>query len=702
MTCIRPPSSTGGLSWSCTLRALILVSLTATLYASTDQDAEIHVLPPWTIEETLDRHQRSASSDYFASSLGPSSVVTAIDWSGRGITTLAEALRKTPGVMLQESFGGFEPPRLSIRGSGLNSAPSSRGVALLIDGLPLARADGSFHSGLFDPLLFPRIEIYRGTLHMALTPAVLGGVLNAVSYAPNPNRTTVLRSEGDDLGAFRSQLTATIPGSTSFQAAASFQQADGWRDHSGQERTAIRLAAHRPLTNSTQLEVSVYAATAEYDVPGPLTLGNAQTQPQSIFAPVKRDQPRRDSTIGYIAVQLKSRVPDGSNAFGLAWLQMNDDFYQLQPNGETDLDARSLSGHATFSRRLNIGQVEHQFLTRFTFSTGQDDVDRYLNVFSQRGARFGTYEARAYTAAVSIEDVVWLKPTLAFGVGFTALHGERKVTGQAPTTNLRSKLTFDDFSPRAALLWAPHGNLSLHAAISRSIEPPTFDDLVAREGAYPNLTLGPRSLTPQSAITYEIGARGTHGSLDWNLTTYHAKWQQEILRLADASGQPRGAVNANETIHEGIETSLRWRVLDDDHKVSISVTSMLSHFHFDQDPVYGNNRLAGAPPHTGNAELLYKHPNGFFAALETTWVAGRVPVDHANRLFYDGSTLGHIRLGWRSASRWLVYATVRNVFDQQHIASTAGVLDLARNPAATTIFLPGVGRGFTLGFELKL
>ena len=687
---------------TCRLLAWGLLGPIGALFAEVERKDELHVLPPWIIEETLDRHQLTARSDYFASALGPSSVVTSTDWSGRGITTLAEALRQTPGVILQESFGGFEPPRLSIRGSGLNSAPSSRGVALLIDGLPLARADGSFHSGLFDPLLFPRIEIYRGTLHMALTPAVLGGVLNAVSYAPQAKQATTLKTQADDLGAFRSQLTTVIPGPTTFQAAASFQQAEGWRDYSGQKRTAIKLAAHHSLTDSTQLELSVYAATADYEVPGPLTLSNAQSQPRSVFAPVKRDQPRRDSTIGYLAAQLKSRVPNGINTFGLAWLQMSDDFYQLQPNGETDLDARSLSGHATFTRRLNLGPMEHQLLTRFTFSTGRDDVDRYLNVFSQRGARFGTYQARADTLAVSIEDVVWLRPTLAIGVGFTALHGERKVTGSSPTPNLGSSLTFDDFSPRGALLWSPDNNLSLHAAISRSIEPPTFDDLVAVQGAYPNLMLGSRALTPQSAITYEVGARGSHGTFDWNVTTYHAKWQQEILRLADASGLPRGAVNATDTIHEGIETSLRWRVLDDSHKVSLTLTSMLSHFYFDHDPVYGNNRLAGAPPHTGNAEILYQNPHGFYAALETTWMAGSIPVDHANRLFYEGTTLGHLRFGWQAKSRWLIYATVRNVFDQQHIASTAGVLDLARNPAATTIFLPGVGRSFTLGFELKL
>ena len=44
---------------------------------------------------------------------------------------------------------------------------------------------------------------------------------------------------------------------------------------------------------------------------------------------------------------------------------------------------------------------------------------------------------------------------------------------------------------------------------------------------------------------------------------------------------------------------------------------------------------------------------------------------------------------------------MRNVLDRPHLASTAGVLDLARTPAATAIFLPGTGRTLTLGCEWK-
>lgn len=699
MLCFRPPCQAGGwLSPRVSLLLLFTLAAMATLRAATES---VVVLPPWIIEETRPA-QTAVHSDYFASMLGPVSAITAADWSGRSITTLAEALRRTPGVMLQESFGGFEPPRLSIRGSGLDSAPTSRGVALLVDGLPLARADGSFHSGLFDPLLFPRLEIYRGTLHMALTPAVLGGVINAGSFDPSAPPAVTLGAQGGDFGAWRTQLSARTAGPLHVQAAAALQHSDGWRNHSEQDRATLQFALHRPLGADARLDVSAYAARADYEVPGPLTLAQADTAPRSVNAAVQRDRPRRDSAVVHFATQFKSRSAHGENAFGLAALRYQDEFVQLQPNGVTDLTAHAVSGHATFSRRVDLAGTSHQLLARLTGTTGRDTVDRFLNTNAQRGTRFGSFHTTADTVALSVEDVAWLRPDLALGAGFTALSGRREVSGRAPSPGLRTKLDFDDFSPRGGVLWSPHGRFTLHAAVSRSIEPPTFDDLVSVQGSHPNLTLATRPLQPQSAVTFETGLRGHTGALSWSLTAYRAAWRREILRLADANGLPRGAVNADRTEHKGLESSLRWHLRDDAHKLTLTLTSTLGHFRFDGDPVHGSNRLAGAPPHTGGVDLSYVSPRGFFVGLESNWVAGRIPVDHANRMFYAGHTLTHLQAGWRPSPRWLINLTVRNLFDRHHLASTAGVLDVARNPAATAIFLPGPGRGFTLGVDLKL
>ncbi len=650
----------------------------------------------------MDPSLRSAREDSFASILGPTSVATAAAWSGRAIGTLAEALRRTPGVMLQESFGGFEPPRLSIRGSGLDSAPSARGVALLADGLPLARADGSFHSGLFDPLLFARVEVYRGTLHMALTPAVLGGVLNAVAPPAGAPAGASFRFEGGDFGQTRAQFSATAADAS---LATSLARSRGWREHSRQDRRALVSGFSQALGATTRLEVTSYLAAADYDVPGPLTLADALARPRSVTAAVRRDLPRRDSSLARFAAQVKSVAPAGTFAAGVGWLRLHDDFFQLQANGETDATSDDLTGHLTASRRIAVAGREHQFLARATFSAGTNAVDRFLNDRAARGARFGAFAARARTAALSLEDLVWLRPDLAAGVGLTALHARRALddrwaaVGSAVTVARTFSLA--DVSPRAGVTWHARPDLAWRLGVSRGVEPPSFDDLVTVQGVFPNLSLRSRELRAQHATTIELGVQGRRGPVAWNVTAYRGGWRDEILRLADTNGLPRGAVNAGATLHEGVETSLRWQWHDGPHGLSLAVTSTLGRFVFEDDAVYGRNRIAGAPPHVGMAELAYEHPRGFFGAIETTWVAGRTSVDHAGRLTYGGHTLLHARFGWRVGERLVVFLAGRNLLARAHLASTAGVLDLARAPAATTIFLPGAGRALTLGFAWK-
>jgi iron complex outermembrane receptor protein len=283
----------------------------------------------------------------------------------------------------------------------------------------------------------------------------------------------------------------------------------------------------------------------------------------------------------------------------------------------------------------------------------------------------------------------------------TAVQARRELRDRVESTALARSFSHVDVSPRMGVTWIAGSSATFHAALSRGIEPPSFDDLVSVAGAYPNLAVRSRELRAQRATTFEIGSRGRAGRIGWNVTAYRARWRDEILRLADANGQPLGASNAGHTLHEGIETAVRWTLSEQPHRVSLSVTSTLGRFRFENDSVYGNNRIAGAPPHVGTAELAYEHERGLFAAIEPTWIAGRTSVDHAGQVSYGGHTLLHVRTGWRRGRHLAIFVTCRNVFDRAHIASTAGVLDIARAPASTAIFLPGVGRGFSIGIEWK-
>ncbi len=667
-------------------------------WAAEPAEESLVVLPPWVITEVTARPLQTARSDWFAATLGPTAVITADAWSGRSVATLAEALRLTPGLMLQESFGGFEPPRLSIRGSGLDSAPTSRGVALLVDGLPLARADGSFHAGLFDPRLFSRLEIFRGTLHMALTPAALGGVLHAGSRGDAGAAGTTIRAEAGEFGARR--VAASYAGAGGWLAAAR-AESKGWREHSAQTRSALDVAWVQPLATQLKVEFTLYAAAVDYEVPGPLTLADALARPRAATAAVWRDLPRRRSDVVRPALQLQHTVPAGSLGFGLGVQRLRDDFYQLQANGEAESVSDDFTAHATWTRRVPAGLREHRWLARATYSAGTNRIDRYRNDRSQRGPRFAAYDARAGTAALSVEDMMWVSPMVAIGAGASVLRAERDLVDRAPNTSIARRLRFYDVSPRAGVTWRASDAVSWQAALSRGVEPPTFDDLVAVTGTYPSFSVRSRDLRAQRSTTVEAGGRGRVGRLSWSVTAYRGIWSDEVLRLADANGLPRGAVNAGRTRHEGVESELRWTTSAGPHRWSVAAVSNAGRFRFDGDPVYGDNRMAGAPPHTGGAEASYAQVRGGFVAAEITWVAGRTPVDHAGLLGYGGQGVLNARIGWRWDRRLTVFFSGRNLLDRVFPASTAGVLDQARSPATTVIFLPAAGRAASFGLEWK-
>jgi iron complex outermembrane receptor protein len=178
-------------------------------------------------------------------------VIARGDRADHAFTTFKDALGAVPGLILQDSFGGFEPPRISLRGSGLQSAPSSRGVQLLLDGYPLSLADGSFNTALIDPQLFGRTEVVRGATAGRVAPAALGGAILLRSSSP-PSGTGILpvdslRIEASSFGGERLRLSrSSVLAGTAIQAVASLAHLHGFRDHSAQDRAAFFGKASRP------------------------------------------------------------------------------------------------------------------------------------------------------------------------------------------------------------------------------------------------------------------------------------------------------------------------------------------------------------------------------------------------------------------------------------------------------------------------
>src|SRR5690606_28480368 len=114
------------------------------------------------------------------------------------LVTLRDALDYQPGIVVQDFFGGIDQPRLSIRGSGIQSNPLNRGVLLMQDGLPLNLADGSFVIGLLEPRNASLISVRRGANALSAGATTLGGELDFQSFTGTGN--DVISLEGGSFG----------------------------------------------------------------------------------------------------------------------------------------------------------------------------------------------------------------------------------------------------------------------------------------------------------------------------------------------------------------------------------------------------------------------------------------------------------------------------------------------------------------------
>jgi iron complex outermembrane recepter protein len=634
--------------------------------------------------ERLERDGRSAGSGFVPFYKG-----TATTGS---LPTLKSALSALPGLIVQDSFGGFDPPRISARGSGLQSAPVSRGLLWTLDGLPLNGADGSFNSALFDPGIAEGARLLPGATDPLAAGIALGGTLALETpfTGAYPRAAFALGEHGYARGAF---LKGRDLGDSTVWLAGTLTRTDGWREQSAQRRAVMAgCFNHHFGPQAPMLFVRVYGANPRFDVPGPLTLAAATAAPSSVSALTVADRPRRETDFGRAALELqwdKGELRRFSLEF--AAQTTRDWFRQLRANGISETDGDDFTARA--SLRRDVG--EHTVYAGIGNLWGGRTQSRFVNLSGAEGTRFAALDLEARTTNAWFEDRWKLDDVTVLTSAISLASVAREASGPAAASG---RVRDDALAARIALRRQVGDNTWLTAAVSRSAEAPTFDDLLSVRGTAPNLSLGWTPLRIQRSDTLEFGMRRTWKNATLEVTGYTSNWSDELLRLADASGAARGTVNAGPTRHRGVETALRWQLRDGARPLALALTHTWSEARFTGNAVYGRNRLAGLPPHAGSVFLATLPDEGWFGVLGATWIGGRTFADHANRLGYDGNFLVNARVGW-TAKHWTVALELNNAFDRAHIASTAGVIDIARTGAPPALFLPGAPR--TLGAALE-
>ncbi|WP_193214387.1 TonB-dependent receptor family protein [Luteolibacter marinus] len=611
-------------------------------------------------------------------------------------STVADTFALSAGVFAQPRFGSDEA-RLSIRGSGLQRTFHGRGLWLMQDGVPLNLADGGFDFQAIDPLSTDSINIWRGSNALPFGSSTLGGAIGYVSHTGVSSPGYSARVEAGSFGYLRARVDGGFNGGAGDVFVSLSQQSqEGFRKHADQNNQ--RLFANfgwRPADN-VETRVFVTSVITDSELPGNLTKAELELDPR-MAAPgnIALDQ-KRDFELFRIAS--KTTVVNGDSTLDLigAWTYKDLDhpIYQV-------IDQESNDGllRMAFTHTGDLWGREQLFRAGVMFQRGRTMSSNYANLSGDRGALLQRNRQTATNLEAFVESQIELVPGLTGVLGAAAsrnLRENERLFGPTPSNSSYNR-TYENIAPKIGLRW-DLSDIQVYGNVSGSYEPPSFSEsgtaVVANEA--------------QTATTFELGSRGEKGPAAWDLSLYYSEIEDELLTVQLPAPAPVGAtgtINANRTVHQGIEFAGEIDLLGGpwdtapEHRLVFRSAWTYGDFRFHNDPVYGDNRIAGLPEQWVRGELMWENDSGWYAGPTFEWVPVKSWIDHRNTYAADPYALVGFKFGRRVEDGISWFVEGKNLTGERY-AATTGVIENA-NGKDQRQFLPGDGRGVYAGIEVR-
>lgn len=617
---------------------------------------------------------------------GGADVVPAKDFQDGYALSMKDMLKSTPGVLAQPRWG--EESRLSIRGSGLSRSFHMRGITLLQDGVPFNLSDGSADFQEIDPLVLQHLEVYRGGQGLRYGAATLGGAINMVTpTAHDLNHTVLLRVDGGNNKTIRMHAQAAqVMGNADAFVATTKALSDGFRRQS--EQNNERFTGNVGYAFDRNAETRFYLSwnNLEQEVPGTISKFNALHHPEIVPLVNKTNDYARDIQSLRVANKTAFRFDNGWKVEGGVYANDKDLYHPIfQVIDQKSLD---LGAFARLEGDYKAGDYQNEFVTGVNLSHGKNNAKRFVNDGGRRGDIRADSDQIARNVELYGENRFYFAPAWSLLTGLQATFANRDYTDNLDGDKNAEK-NYRSLNPKIGLMYKLDSQSEIYTSITRSSEVPTYSELV--QGA----VVGFVPVDMQKAWTAEIGTRGERGAFSWDVTAYHARVKDELLNYTVTADVPASTFNAGDTVHQGLEVGLGYQATPE---ISFQGIYNLNDFYFDGDDQFGDNDLAGAPPHQLRFSARYES-GGFYVEPNVEWTPEAAWVDYANTLKSDTPVLLGMKAGYDIGDHVSVFIDARNLTDEENIATFSTITD-ART-VGTEVFYPGEGRSVYGGVMVK-
>ena len=624
-----------------------------------------------------------------------------------------DLLQGAPGVFAQ-SENGMEVTKISVRGSGITAEDEPLGVMFLLDGLSYTYGDGEAILEDFDVSSLSHAEIFRGAAAFKYGALTLGGAINLVpftGYDAAPFQSSIV---GGSFGYFRANVSGgAVQGPVDEFGSITGRLRDGFREHSSENTET--LFADVGYKFSDQIENRFYLTLdrVDRDLPGGLTKSEMEHAPeQADPLAIVQDWNKQWEHIR-LADKLSIRTEEIQFDAGVFWFYLDQterNFFSPDFRaGIEETYSNNFGANLNFVSRYDLFGRKNIFSAGFSPQREDEHSQNYENDFGNTGPTTARGDAISNNLPFYFEDQFYVTQQLSILAGAQLIFAQRDfrdlfLQGAQNQSHVQD---YYGFNPKLGAIYEINHDTQTYVNFSRSFQPPSFESLVEfTEGPDSHAAYTP--LQAQHAWTIEVGTRGEYSRVQWELSLYRSWFRDELLELNDIFGNDIGTRNVPRSIHQGIEASVEVELLKDilfckqanrpGDRLSLDQSYTLNDFHFDNDVVYGDNRIAGIPIHVYEAQLLYKGPFGFYAGPNLECNVSRYPVDQANTLFADAYAVLGFRAGFRRNKGPSVFLDFKNLTNERYASSIDAIAD-ARGGEAPRIFHPADGRAFYGGIS---
>jgi len=672
-----------------------LTAVMAALLAATTGTAQ-SLLPHHALDSVEVRASRSSDAqaaaelkiarEELARRAGATAVVDAQSYADGRAATAVDALAYAPGVLAQTRHG--QEARLSIRGSGIQRGFLLRGIQLYQDGIPLNHTDGAADFQSIDPVATNHIEVWRGANALEYGANGLGGAVNFVSPTGLTAPAVQARVQAGSFGQRQAHANLAGHGETvdGFLSLSRSEQ-DGWREQSAY-RTQ-RLSGNLGLRLSDSLELRGFASyiDAAMQMPGSLSRAAMLANPRQAAPNYVSQRAANDFTQTRAALRLNWQ-PNADVRWTNALHTANRDRFHAMTFGILDQDMRDSGFDSRLAVEFGSAALTRRLVAGLSIGQLSGNEWRHANAGGSAGAATGrtALQARQHTAYAEYThglDAQW-----ALQAGLQAVQARRTLENRMhPATSYEAR--FSGTSPKLGVLYTISPGSQWFANVSGSYEAPPFGELVYS----PTRPLA----SAQGATTVEAGWRGQGERWSWDAAVYRSQVRRELLSLTDASGAALGTINANRTLHQGLELSASGRLWP---AWQVRGQYLYNDFRFDGDRVYGNRRLAGIAPHLLRAQLQWQATPRIRISPGIEWQPARTWVDHANTVAADGFALLNLTVSGDLGSGWSWFVEGRNLGNRDYVATTAVQANARGQDGA--YYFPGDGRSVYAGLTWRM